>query len=184
VLATRQAQDTRPVVVMAEDEGRFGRIDRLRRCWAPKPLRPRVPRQIVREFIYVFAAVCPRLGRLSALVLPRADTAMMSLFLQHLAQEFQDSFLILVLDRAGWHRAKRLAVPENIRLLPQPAHSPELNPAEHLWEELREKTLANRSFASLDALIDRLCEGLREMAADEPRLRSMTDFPYLRITTS
>lgn len=169
---------------MAEDEGRFGRIDRPRRCWAPKPLRPRVPRPIIRESIYVFAAVCPWLGRLSALVLPRADTAMMALFLQHLAQEFQDSFLILVLDRAGWHHAKQLAVPRNIRLLPQPAYSPELNPVEHLWEELREKTLANRSVASLDGLIDTLCDGLREIATDRPRLRSMTDFPSLRINTS
>jgi transposase len=69
-------------------------------------------------------------------------------------------------------------------LLPQPAHSPELNPVEHLWEELREKVLPNISFDSLDALIDTLCEGLREVAADEPRIRSMTDFPYLRIDTS
>jgi hypothetical protein len=75
-------------------------------------------------------------------------------------------------------------VPENIRLLPQPAHSPELNPAEHLWEELREKMLPNCSFPSLDLLIDKLCEGLKELAADEPRVRSMTDFPYMRIDTS
>jgi transposase len=172
------------VVVMAEDEGRFGRIDRPRRCWAPKPLRPQVPRHIVREFIYVFAAVCPKLGRLSALILPRANTEMMSLFLHHLAREFQDAFVILRVDQAGWHQAKQLQVPDNIRLLPQPAHSPELNPAEHLWEELREKALANRSFESLDSLIDTLCEGLRKLAADGPRLRSMTDFPYLRIDTS
>lgn len=184
MLATREAQDTRPVLVRAEDEGRFGRIDRPRRCWAPKPLRPQVPGQIVREFIYVFAAVCPQLGRLSALLLPRANTDMMGIFLDHLAHEFQKAFVILLVDRAGGHQAKRLPVPENIRLLPQPARSPELNPAEHLWEELREKTLANRSFASLDALIDTLCEGLRELMADKPRLRSMTDFPYLRIDTS
>lgn len=169
---------------MAEDEGRFGRIDRPRRCWAPKPIRPQVPRHIVREFVYVFAAVCPKLGRLSALLLPRANTAMMALFLQHLAQEFQDAFVILLVDRAGWHQAKQLPVPDNIRLLPQPAHSPELNPAEHLWDELREKALSNRSFESLDALMDAVCEGLRKVAADEPRLRSMTDFPYLRIDTS
>lgn len=75
-------------------------------------------------------------------------------------------------------------MPENIRLLPQPAHSPELNPAEHVWEELREKTLPNQSFDSLDLLIDKLCEGLQELAADEGRVRSMTDFPYMRINTS
>jgi transposase len=169
---------------MAEDEGRFGRIDRPRRCWAPKPIRPQVPRQMVREFVYVFAAVCAKLGRLTALILPRANTAMMNLFLEQRAQDFQSYFIILLVDQAGWHRAKGLQVPENIRLLPQPAHSPELNPAEHLWKELREKTLPNHSFPSLDLLIDQLCEGLKGLADDEQRVRSMVDFPYMRINTS
>jgi transposase len=169
---------------MAEDEGRFGRIDRPRRCWAPKPIRPQVPRQMVREFVYVFAAVCAKLGRLTALILPRANTEMMNLFLEQRAQDFQSYFIILLVDQAGWHRAKGLQVPENIRLLPQPAHSPELNPAEHLWKELREKTLPNHSFPSLDLLIDQLCEGLKGLADDEQRVRSMVDFPYMRINTS
>jgi putative transposase len=169
---------------MTEDEGRFGRIDRPRHCWAPKPIRPPVPRQMVREFVYVFAAVCAQLGRLTALILPRANTEMMNLFLEQLAQDFPGYFIILLVDQAGWHRAKGLQVPENIRLLPQPAHSPELNPTEHLWEELREKTLPNHSFPSLDPLIDQLCEGLKGLAADEQRVRSMVDFPYMRINTS
>lgn len=109
---------------------------------------------------------------------------MMTRFLGQLAHDFQGYFLILLVDQAGWHRAKGLQVPENIRLLPQPAYSPELNPVEHIWEELREKTLPNCSFPSLDLLIDQLCEGLQELAADEPRVRSMTDFPYMRIDTS
>ena len=77
-----------------------------------------------------------------------------------LAQDFEAYFILLLVDRAGWHRAEGLQVPENIRLLPQSAYSPELNPAEHLWEELCEKTLPNMSFLSLDPLIDKLCEGL------------------------
>jgi hypothetical protein len=136
------------------------------------------------EFVDVFAAVCAKLGRLTALILPRANTEMMNLFLEQLAQDFQGYFIILLVDQAGWHRAQGLQVPENIRLLPQPAHSPELNPAEQLGEELREKTLPNRSFPSLDLLIDQLCEGLKELAADEQRVRSMADFPYMQINTS
>jgi len=36
----------------------------------------------------------------------------------------------------------------------------------------------------LDLLIDKLCEGLQELAADAQRVRSMTDFPYMRSDTS
>lgn len=167
---------------MAEDESRFGRIDRPRRCWAPKPLRPTVPRQVVREFVYVFAAVCAHLGRLTSLILPTANTEMMNLFLAHVAQEFSSSFLILLVDRAGWHTTPQVIVPENIRLLPQPARSPELNPTEHVWEELREKALANQSFPSLRPLEQALCAGLNALAADPKRVQSLTDFPYMRAT--
>jgi putative transposase len=182
ILQTRNPGDQRPVVIMAEEEGRFGRSERPRRCWAPKPLRPTVPRHVVREWFYVFAAVCAHLGRLTSLILPAANTDMMSLFLTHIAQEFANYFIILVVDRAGWHTTPRLTVPENIRLLPQPARSPELNPAEHIWEELREKHLANKSFQSLGSLEHTLCEGLTHLAADPERVRSLTDFPYLKIT--
>ncbi len=45
-------------------------------------------------------------------------------------------------------------------MIPQPAYSPELNPVEHIWDELREKYFHNRIFPSLEALIDVLCQGL------------------------
>jgi hypothetical protein len=170
------------VAILAQDEGRFGRSDRPRRCWAPTPLRPAVPRQIVREFVYVFAALCAQLGRLTSLILPTANTEMMNLFLAHVAREFAPYFVILLVDRAGWHTTPQLIVPENIRLLPQPARSPELNPAEHVWDELREKTLANRVFPALRLLENTLCEGLTHLSGDPQRVRSLTDFPYMRVT--
>ena len=106
---------------------------------------------------------------------------MMNLFLAHVAEEFAGYFIVMLFDRAGWHMAKRLTVPENIRLLPLPARSPELNPAEHIWEELREKSLPNQSFHSLTALEDTLCAGLNQLADDPVRIRSLTDFPYMRV---
>ena len=100
---TRAAADTRPVLIMAEDEGRFGLLNTLRRCWAPKPLRPVVPRQMIRESLYVFAAVCPQLGHVTALILPYANSQMMTLFLAHVAAELADYFIVMLVDRAGWH---------------------------------------------------------------------------------
>ena len=169
-------------MILAQDEGRFGRTDRPRRGWAPKPIRPTVPRQVVREFVYVVAAVCAPLGRLTALILPTANTEMMSLFLAYVAQEFSGFFIVMPVDRAGWPTAQRLIVPENIRLSPLPARSPELNPTEHIWEELREKTRPNTSFLSLESLENTLCAGLTQLAADPSRVRSLTDFPYMRVT--
>ncbi len=83
-------------------------------------------------------------------------------------------------DQAGWHQAKDLVIPDNIRLLPQPAHSPELNPVEHIWEELREKHFHNRAFPSLDAVEETLIVGLNQLDKDPDRVRSMTYFPHFR----
>ena len=169
-------------MVMAHDEGRFGRISDIQRCWAPQGVRPSVPQQIVREWVYVFAAVCSQLGRLTALILPYANTQMMTLLLRQVAIDVQDYFLVMVVDRAGWHLSKALQMPENLRLIPLPPGSPELNPAEHLWDELREHELANHSFASLDHVESALCRGIKRLASQPERLRSLTNFPYMRVS--
>ncbi len=167
---------------MGQDEGRFGRISRPKHCWAPPGMRPQVPSQVVRESVYIFAAVAPGAGLMTSLVLPSANTAMMNLFLKHVSQSFEDYFIVMQVDQAGWHHSKELLVPANIRLIEQPAYSPEVNPVEHLWEELREKYLHNRLFSSLDSLVEVLCQGLNELTEDKERLRSMMSFPHLNVT--
>jgi len=181
-LATRDPHDARPVLIMAEDEGRFGRLNDPRRAWAPPAVRPVAPRQIIREYVYVFAAVGPSIGRMTALILPFANTEMMNIFLDHLAREFKDFFVLLIFDQAGWHLSTRLKVPENLRLIPLPPHSPELNPVEHIWDEVREKGFLNQVFPSLDEVEDRLCQELVALEKDSDRLRSMTAFPYMEVT--
>jgi transposase len=167
---------------MAQDEGRFGRISGAQRAWAPPRIRPVAPRQIVREYLYAFVAVCPALGRMTSLVVPYANTVMMNLFLAHRARDFDQHFVLMLLDQAGWHVSKSLAVPENIRLIPFPPHSPELNPVEHIWDDIREKGFHNQAFLSLDDVEDRLCEQLNALENEPHRLRSLTSFPYLNIT--
>lgn len=166
---------------MSQDEGRFGRITQPRRCWAPPGTRPQVAAQVVREYIYVYAAVAPQVGLMTALVLPYANTAMMTLFLAHLSQTFADFFIILQVDQAAWHRSKSLVIPDNIRLIYQPPYSPEVNPTEHVWEELREKYFPNRLCGSLDQVIALLCQGLNDLMDDPARVRSLTGFPHFQI---
>jgi transposase len=164
---------------MAQDEGCFGRISRPIRCWAPPGIRPHVPCQVVREYLYVYTAVAPVQGEMISLILPSADTAMMTLFLEHVSQTFAKFFIVMQVDGAGWHHSTELVIPSNMRLIEQPPYSPELNPVEHVWDDLREKHFGNRAFPSLDALIEVLCQGLNELADDRARLRSLTGFPHL-----
>ena len=165
---------------MFEDEARFGRISDPRRCWAPAGVRPEVHTQVVREYEYAFAAVSPHDGALDTLVLPWANTEAMGVFLAEVSQRPSAEFIVMVLDGAGWHRAKRLQIPSNMKLIPLPPWSPQLNPVEHVWDEVREKWFANRVFASMDAVEEQLMTALKTLEADPQRVASLTGFDWIR----
>lgn len=169
-------------MIMAQDEGRFGRINIPRRCWAPLGTRPIVFAQTVRQYVYAYSAVCPASGDITSLILPYADTKCMNIFLEHVSQQYPDYFIIMQADNAGWHKSKGLKMPENIRLIYQPAYSPQVNPVEHIWDEIREKVMQNILFRTINDVIDTLCKGLNALKANIKKVKSMTGFPHLNIT--
>ena len=165
---------------MFQDEARFGRITDPRRCWAPARVRPEVSAQVVREYEYALAAVSPHDGSLDTLVLPAVNTEARSVFWAEVSQRHANEFIVMVLDGAGWHRAKRLQVPANMRLIPLPPWSPQLNPVEHLWDEVREKWFANRVFDSLSAVEEQLMTALKTLEEDAPRVASLAGFEWIK----
>jgi len=70
-------------------------------------------------------------------------------------------------------------VPENIKLLPLPPYSPELNPVENIWEELREKHFNNKVFADMNALEEQLVYALKDLE-DHPEItKSISSWPWI-----
>uniref|UniRef100_UPI00089814E2 transposase n=1 Tax=Nitrosomonas sp. Nm33 TaxID=133724 RepID=UPI00089814E2 len=80
---------------------------------------------------------------------------------------------------AGWHKSKDFDLPENIRLLFLPPYSPELNPQEHLWDELREKYFHNRVFDSIDALENHLVNALYDLENTPTLIKSITGWNWI-----
>lgn len=70
----------------------------------------------------------------------------MQVFLDEVAQRYRDENIVMMVDGAGWHKSHDLKLPENLRLLFLPPYSPELNPQEHLWDEV---TLENNSHTQI-----------------------------------
>ncbi|BBJ22558.1 hypothetical protein W01_04850 [Candidatus Nitrotoga sp. AM1P] len=141
---------------MLQDEARFGRINDVRRCWAPKPVRPLCQAMLTHEYTYAYAAVETQSGELDSLILPYVNTDCMQLFLDEVSARHPSDKIVMVLDGAGWHASRLLKPPQSMKLLPLPPYAPELNPVEHVWDELREKRFHHRVFDSLDALEDQL----------------------------
>ena len=178
-LLTRKVVKGRHVRLMFQDEARFGRMVRIRRCWAPAPQRPVVDNGYEREFQYVYGAVSPREGELDWMICPAMNTGQMSKFLAQVSAAHPRDFIIMVIDGASSHVSKDLVVPENIRLHRLPAYAPELNPQEHLWDELREKEFPNRVFSDMAGVVRTLKAGLPRLASDPNRLRSICAWPWI-----
>ncbi len=166
---------------MTQDEGRFGRVNIPKASWAPKGIRPNVAKQVVRQSFYVYCAVAPSLGKMSSLILPYGNTEMMNMFLEQVSRDFENDKIIMQVDGAGWHRSKSLKIPKNIFLINQPPYSPEVNPTEHIWDEIREKYLHNKIFKSIEDTMDFVCSGLNDLALKPEYLKSMTYFPHLNV---
>jgi len=164
---------------MFQDEARFGRISATCYCWAKKPMRPLVKAMLTHEYTYVYGAVCPQDGRFDSLVLPHVNGDCMQLFMTEIAARYPNENIVMIVDGAGWHKKADFQIPDNLRLLFLPPYSPELNPQEHLWDELREKYFHNRVFDSLDALEDHLIVGLRHLEADHEKVKSITGWDWI-----
>lgn len=164
---------------MFEDEARFGRISDPRQCWAPKGVRPCVGAQIVHEYTYTFVAVSPHDGTLDSLILPEVNTETMSIFLDEVSKRHRDEFIIMFVDGAGWHKALKLKIPKNMKLLYLPPYSPELNPIEHLWEEIRKNWFVNLVFNNINAVEDTLIDALVTLENDKERVLSLTGFNWI-----
>lgn len=80
--------------------------------------------------------------------------------------------VLLCCDGAAWHKAKALVIPDNIVLFFIPPYTPEMNPIEQIWKEIRKRGFKNEVFASLEKVIDRLCDTICSLS--EELIRSIT----------
>jgi transposase len=161
------------------DEARFGQKGRVCHRWFTRGQRPGGLCDQRYIWTHLFAAVRPASGERFALVLPQVSTAAMDDFLAQFAAKLaEDEHAALVLDRAGWHTAKRLVVPANITLIRLPPYSPQLNPVERLWLFLRERHLSHRLLNDYEAVVAALCRAWNALTNE--RVHSLTNSPYLQ----
>lgn len=151
---------------MFQDEAGFGRINKPKYCWCKKGFRPCVPCHHIREYRYAYGAVDPMSGDHFFLVMPYCNTVCMQVFLDELSKEYTDDIIVLVCDGAAWHKSKMLSVPDNIVLAGIPPYTPEMNPIEQIWRELRTRGFRNEAFSSLKLVVDRLCKTINSLTND------------------
>ena len=154
----------------------------MSRIWARKGTRPRVVRQQQFRYTYLFGAVCPARGHAVGLLLPYANTDTMKIHLEHISKEIPEGkHAVIVLDKAGWHTTKKLGKFANITLLPLPAASPELNPCEQIWKQLRQTHLSNRCFKDDEELLSACSEAWNDFTEEPEGVSSLCSRTWARV---
>ena len=134
------------------------------------------------EYGYLSVALNPRNGELFALLLPdmmiKSFQAFLDEFLRFIGEQ---SFVRLITDGAAAHRSRRLKVSQQLSLEHLPPYSPELNPVERLFKELR-AALKNRVFESLQTVEEAIIKAVEPFIRDGSRVKKLTFYSWLHTT--
>lgn len=170
----------KPFELFFGDEMRYGLISNVRRSWSKIGERTVIDSQQSFDNRYLFSAIAPLSGDSFHLMgIDGFDSVAAHTFLLELKKKHPDTTVILVWDNAPCHRPKVHREIPGLIVLFLPPYSPELNPAERFFEELRKAT-ANRIFKSVEEQGQAIAEKLNALAGDSEGMKRLTGYEWIR----
>lgn len=163
--------------VIFADTMRYGLISNPCRNWGPVGERVAIPKQMEFDWGYLWAEINVVSGGVNVWFLPEMNGATLSRVVRKMPEQWGNN-MALVWDNAGAHKSAAKHLPEGMKVIPLPAYSPELNPVERFFQELRRK-IANKIFVSLEELEDALSEALDEYFQDAEKVRELCAYPWI-----
>ncbi|WP_168733526.1 transposase [Deinococcus sp. Arct2-2] len=165
-----------------QDEGRFGLKPVLKRLWALRGQRPVIAQRRQYQWLYTYIFVEPQTGQSDFLILPSVSIPLMHVALDEfsrLIDPHQQQLIVVLLDQAGWHTSQKLKVPANLFLLPFPAYTPELSPAEPMVTKLK-LPIANQTLNTLQEVEDLIAAECVRLQRNPEEVKSLTLFPWIK----
>ena len=111
------------------------------------------------------------------MILPKVNTLCMNIFLEQFSKVYKNKKIVMVMDGAAWHQSNGLLAIDNIRNIILPPYSPELNPVEKLWQYIKDKTIKNKVFESLDLLEDAIADFFNTITFDN--IKTICNVTYI-----
>ncbi len=159
-----------------QDETRLGLMPIHRKRITAKGIQPIISSEIKREYEYLFGMIEPLTGKDFMLELPSLDTEMMQIFMDEFSKIDPESLHLILIDNASSHTTEKLKVGENIVFIFLPASSPELNPIERFWKELKD-WMSDYEPKTMKEVSELIRQGLNSFT--EKAMSSITSFEYL-----
>jgi len=169
----------KPFELFFGDEMRYGLISNFRRSWSKVGERTIIDSQHSFENRYLFSAVSPISGESFHLSsIDGFDTEAAHTFLLELKKQHPTKTVVVVWDNAPCHRPKIHREIPGLIVLFLPPYSPELNPAERFFEELRKAT-ANQMFKTIDEQEKAIEEKLNALADDLSGMKQLLGYEWI-----
>ena len=162
--------------VYFQDESRFGLMTVLRRAITLAGVKPVGLYQHRFIYRYCYGLVEPLAGDHFFVTAPQVNTVYFQYMLEEFSSHQPEVFKFIFIDKAGYHRAKELKVPQNIRLVYLPSSNPELNPVERLWGDMKAKVAFN-NFKDEQELEEWLT--LTAKSYGQRQIASLTGYAYI-----
>ena len=159
-----------------QDESRFGLLTRNGKSITAKGVKPECTVHHVFKSTYLFGAFSPLTGDKFLLELPYCNANTFQLFLNEFSKQNTEELKVIILDNGAFHKAGALIIPDNIILLFIPPYSPELNPAEKMWQKIK-RDFTNKFFNTLDELSLFITESIKTITNN--MVKSICGYSYL-----
>lgn len=171
--------EKKPVRLMFMDEMRFGLISNYKRSWSKIGKRTVIANQQEYANRYLYSAIDPINGdNFHLLGFNDVNAAITKKFLEELCKKYPDNHIVLVWDNAPFHRKKELHKMDGLTPIFLPSYSPELNPVERFYGEVRKST-ANRLFATIEFQEAVIEEEVVKWIENPQKMKKLTGYEWI-----
>ena len=148
-----------------QDESRFGLMTKQKRVLVSKGIKPIGKYQHSYKWLWLWGCFSPVTGDSFYWETPLVSNNIFEGFLQDFSKQNPMEFKIIVIDNAGFHACQNITIPENIKLIRIPPYSPELNPAEKVWQWMKDK-IAMKLFDDIKMLQTKITQIVNELSPE------------------
>lgn len=162
-----------------QDEMRYGLLSNVRRSWSNVGDRALLPHRHGFENRYLFTAVAPLTGESFHLMgIAGMDSDAMHVFLIELKKQHPNEHVFVVVDNAPCHRPKWVWDIPGLTAIVLPPYSPQLNPPERFFEEMRRAT-ANRVHETIDEIEAILAGAINRWSDDIDAMKQLLGYEWI-----
>ena len=164
---------------MFMDEMRFGLISNYRRSWSKIGKRTVIANQQEFSNRYLYSAIDPITGdNFHIIGFPEVNAAITKIFLEALVEEYKENHIVMIWDNAPFHRKKELHEISGLTPIFLPSYSPELNPVERFYGEVRKST-ANRLFKDIHIQASIIEQEVTAWMEDTHRMKKLCAYDWI-----